>query len=117
ILPYDDLDDVLRYISRQPSPLAIYLFSKDRDRQQQFTQETRSGAIVLNDAVLQTAAPNLPFGGVGPSGMGQYHGKTGFDCFTHQKAVLKRPFWLDLNLRYAPYDDQKLSLLRRLMRI
>ena len=117
ILPYDDLDDVLRYISRQPSPLAIYLFSKDRDRQQQFTQETRSGAIVLNDAVLQTAAPNLPFGGVGPSGMGQYHGKAGFDCFTHQKAVLKRPFWLDLNLRYAPYDDQKLSLLRRLMRI
>ena len=117
ILPYDNIDDVLRYINTQPSPLAVYLFSTNRERQQQFTQETRSGAIVLNDAVIQAAAPNLPFGGVGNSGMGQYHGKASFDCFTHEKAVLKRPFWLDLNVRYAPYTDQKLSFLRRLMGI
>ncbi|MEM9245244.1 MAG: aldehyde dehydrogenase family protein [Cyanobacteria bacterium P01_F01_bin.153] len=117
IVPYDDLDSVLRYVNQQPSPLAVYLFSTDGDRHQQFTQETQSGAIVINDAVVQAAAPNLPFGGVGNSGMGKYHGKASFDCFTHSKTVLKRPFWLDVNVRYAPYNSQKLNLLRRLMRI
>lgn len=117
ILTYDNIDDILRYINSQPSPLAVYLFSKARDRQQQFIQETRSGAIVLNDAVIQAAAPNLPFGGVGQSGIGQYHGKASFDCFTHNKSILKRPFWIDVNIRYAPYTSQKLNLLRRLMGI
>jgi len=75
---------------------------------------TSSGGVCFNDVVLQAGIPELPFGGVGSSGMGKYHGKSGFDNFTHYKSILKRPFWLDLNFRYPPYD-LNLSLLKKLL--
>ena len=76
-------------------------------------ETTSSGGVCLNDVVMQAGVPDLPFGGVGGSGMGSYHGQAGFDTFSHAKAVLRRPFRLDFKLRYPPYGID-LNLLRRL---
>jgi len=103
ILEYDDLDSAIAQINHRPKPLALYLFSKDKKKQQQVLQQTSAGGITLNDTIIHIASPELPFGGVGESGMGVYHGKASFDTFTHYKSVTKRKFWLDLKLRYPPY--------------
>ncbi|WP_338441464.1 aldehyde dehydrogenase family protein [Synechococcus elongatus IITB4] len=113
ILIYDQLEEAIAQIRVQPKPLALYLFSRDRHVQSRVLAETSAGSVCLNDTILQVGVPDLPFGGVGPSGMGAYHGKASFDTFSHYKSVLKRPFWLDLALRYPPYGD-KINLFRKL---
>ena len=97
-----------------PKPLALYLFGGNEKEQEKILSLTSSGGVCFNDVVLQAGIPELPFGGVGSSGMGKYHGKAGFDNFTHYKSVLKRPFWLDLNFRYPPYK-LNLSLLKKIL--
>ena len=113
VLAMNDLTGSLREIRRGPKPLALYLFGGTSMQQQQVLDTTSSGGVCLNDVVMQVGVPDLPFGGVGSSGMGRYHGKSGFDTFSHQKAVLKRPFRFDFKLRYPPYKLD-LKLLRRL---
>ena len=113
VLAMNDLTGSLREIRRGPKPLALYLFGGTSMQQQQVLETTSSGGVCLNDVVMQVGVPDLPFGGVGSSGMGRYHGKSGFDTFSHQKAVLKRPFRFDFKLRYPPYKLD-LKLLRRL---
>ena len=113
VLAMNDLTGSLREIRRGPKPLALYLFGGTSMQQQQVLETTSSGGVCLNDVVMQVGVPDLPFGGVGSSGMGRYHGKSGFDTFSHQKAVLKRPFRFDFKLRYPPYKLD-LQLLRRL---
>ena len=113
VLTMNDLTGSLREIRRGPKPLALYLFGGTSMQQQQVLETTSSGGVCLNDVVMQVGVPDLPFGGVGSSGMGRYHGKSGFDTFSHQKAVLKRPFRFDFKLRYPPYKLD-LKLLRRL---
>ena len=113
VLAMNDLTGSLREIRRGPKPLALYLFGGTSMQQQQVLNTTSSGGACLNDAAMQVGVPDLPFGGVGSSGMGRYHGKSGFDTFSHQKAVLKRPFRFDFKLRYPPYKLD-LKLLRRL---
>ena len=82
--------------------------------QKQVLQQTSSGGVCLNDTIMQVGISSLPFGGVGDSGIGNYHGKASFDTFSHYKSVLKNYFWLDLNWRYAPYQG-KLSALKRII--
>ena len=77
--------------------------------------DTSSGGGCLNDTVLHIGVPGLPFGGVGQSGMGSYHGKATFDTFSHQKSVLKKTFWFDLDWRYAPYKPAKLAQIKKLV--
>ena len=113
VLPLQDLDSALAAIRRGPKPLALYLFGGTERQQQQVLETTSSGGVCLNDVVMQAGVPDLPFGGVGGSGMGSYHGKAGFDTFSHAKAVLRRPFRFDFKLRYPPYGVD-LKLLRRL---
>ena len=113
VLPLDDLDRSLSTIRRGPKPLALYLFGGTEEQQRQMLQTTSSGGVCINDVVMQAGVPELPFGGVGGSGMGSYHGKAGFDTFSHAKAVLRRPFRFDFKLRYPPYGLD-LKLLRRL---
>lgn len=113
ILIYDQLDEAIAQIRAQPKPLALYLFSRDRQVQERVLAETSAGSVCLNDTILQVGVPDAAFGGVGPSGMGGYHGKASFETFSHYKLVLKRPFWLDLALRYPPYGD-KINLFRKL---
>ena len=115
VLTYDDLDGLLSHLQERPSPLALYLFTRSRETERRVLGALRFGGGCVNDAVVHLAVSGLPFGGVGESGMGVYHGKAGFDTFTHCKSVLRRGR-LDFPLRYPPGDDRKIGLLKKLMR-
>ncbi len=115
IIDYHTFDEAVRFVNARPTPLALYLFSRDPAHQERILRETSSGGVCINDVILHFSNPALPFGGVGASGMGKYHGRHSFDTFTHAKAVLKKPFWLDIPQRYMPYSDSLLRLLRRLV--
>ena len=114
ILCIKNLNEAISDFKSLPKPLAIYLFGGNEKDQAKILSMTSSGGVCFNDVVLQAGIPELPFGGVGSSGMGKYHGKAGFDNFSHNKSILKRPFWLDLNFRYPPYKLD-LSLLKKLI--
>ena len=114
IISVSNLDAALTEVRQQPKPLALYLFGGSHAEQQKLLETTSSGGVCFNDVVMQAGIAELPFGGVGPSGMGRYHGLAGFETFSHQKSVLRRPFWLDLKLRYPPYKTN-LALLKRLL--
>ena len=114
VLEYTDLKEAIAQINARPKPLALYIFSKDKQKQEQVLQETSSGGVCINDTVMQVGVSTLPFGGVGDSGIGSYHGKASFDTFSHYKSVLKKGFRFDPNWRYPPYKD-KLSLLKRII--
>ena len=115
VLTYERLEDVIDQINARPKPLALYLFSRDQAKHQQVLTETSSGGVCLNDTVLHIGVPGLPFGGVGQSGMGSYHGKATFDTFSHYKSVLKKSLWFDLDWRYAPYKPSKLAQIKKLV--
>ena len=114
ILEVDGLEQAIEWINQRPKPLALYLFSSSQRNQETVLHDTSSGGVCFNDVVMQVGVPELPFGGVGASGMGAYHGKAGFDTFSHQRSVLRRPFALDLPFRYPPYAG-RLPLMRRLL--
>ena len=103
VLSIQNLDAAIAHIQKQDKPLALYLFGGDTNDQQQLLRQTSSGGVCFNDVAMQTVIPDLPFGGVGASGMGAHHGEAGFRTFSHERSVLRRPFWLDLPQRYPPY--------------
>jgi aldehyde dehydrogenase (NAD+) len=115
VVEVDDLQQAMAWINGRPKPLALYLFSKCEQAQRRLLEGTSSGGVCLNDVVMQASVPELPFGGVGNSGMGTYHGEAGFQTFSHRRSVLRRPFQLDVPLRYPPYGP-RLPLLRALLR-
>ncbi|MBD3885543.1 aldehyde dehydrogenase [Phormidium tenue FACHB-886] len=115
VLEYGQLEEAIAQINARPKPLALYVFSKNRQVQQQVLQQTSSGGVCVNDTIMQIGPSTLPFGGVGDSGIGSYHGKFGFDTFSHAKSVLFKPFWFDLAWRYAPYAG-KIEVLKRLIK-
>ena len=114
VLEYDDLGDAIAKINARPKPLALYFFSKNKDKQERVLRETSSGGVCINDTVMQFGVTFLPFGGVGDSGIGSYHGKASFDTFSHYKSVLKKSFLLDLKWRYAPYKG-KVDLIKKMI--
>jgi acyl-CoA reductase-like NAD-dependent aldehyde dehydrogenase len=114
IVEYNNLSEAIGIVNSQPKPLALYLFSKNKDYQEKILRETSSGGVCINDTVMQVGIPDLPFGGVGFSGIGSYHGKASFDTFSHQKSVLKKSFLFDPKWRYAPYKG-KLDLLKKII--
>ena len=103
ILKFQQLEKTLSEIREQPKPLALYIFGGSHQEQEKIINTTSSGSVCINDVVMQAGIPELPFGGVGASGMGRYHGYAGFETFSHQKSILKKPFWLDIKFRYPPY--------------
>jgi len=109
VLEFEKLDDALALLRDRPTPLALYLFTRDRATEARVLAEARSGGACVNDVVSHMIGAGLPFGGLGESGMGSYHGRAGFDAFSHQRAVLRRATWLDTPFRYPP---QKLSVAR-----
>ncbi len=115
IVSIPNLDFAISEIRKQPKPLAIYMFGGSGEQQKTLLDKSSSGGVCFNDVVMQAAIPELPFGGVGNSGMGRYHGKAGFDNFSHQKSILERPFWLDIQFRYPPYKID-ISLFKKLFR-
>ena len=114
VLEIADLNDAIQKIQKKDKPLAIYLFGGDERDQDLVLRSTSSGGVCFNDVVMQAGVPDLPFGGVGASGMGSHHGEAGFKTFSHERSVLKRPFWLDLPQRYPPYT-LKPETFRRLL--
>ena len=115
IVPYDGLDEAIELTRRHPDPLALYFFSKDRGHQERVLAEIPFGGGAINDALVHFSNPELPFGGRGPSGVGSYHGRYGFERFSHRKSVVDGSTIFDPPLRYPPYSG-KLRWLRKLVR-
>ena len=115
IIPYDNLDETLDTIKQRPKPLACYIFGRSKSFQRKVLSTLSFGGGCINDTVMQVANENLPFGGIGASGMGRYHGKYSFDTFSHKKAIHTSGL-LDMPFRYGPYDDKKYRTLRFFMR-
>jgi len=115
VLEYEDIEDALSFVNSRPRPLSLYVFSEKRKTQHLVLERTSFGGGCINDAVIQFANLNLPFGGIGNSGMGAYHGRASFETFSHQKSVMKGPRLLDVKLRYPPYKG-KLKRLKMILR-
>ena len=118
VFQFSDLDDVIHFIQKRPKPLALYLFSRHRKNQTRIMQETSSGAVCINELILHLANHNLPFGGIGESGTGHYHGHYGFKTFSHEKAILIQGiFGQALTFFFPPYTNFKKQILRFLVRL
>lgn len=114
VLTYDSLDDLIARQQKKARPLALYIFTGDRALEKRIVSALPSGGVCVNDTVIHLANPHVPFGGVGNSGMGACHGRTGFDTFTHYRTVVRRGA-LDLPMRYAPYGGKNLNTVKKLM--
>jgi aldehyde dehydrogenase (NAD+) len=114
LMTFDDIQEVITYINEREKPLALYFFSKDKQAVHKILGQTSSGGICINDTIIHVANHRLPFGGVGNSGMGAYHGKYSFDTFTHKKATVVSSFSVDFPIKYPPYKG-KLDKFKRFL--
>ncbi|MFC5046811.1 aldehyde dehydrogenase family protein [Aquimarina hainanensis] len=115
VISYEKLTPVLDKIKTMDKPLSCYIFTKNKNMRQQVLREISFGGGAINDALVHFIEDNLPFGGVGSSGIGSYHGEYGFKAFSHYKSVLHKTFLFELNLKYAPYTSQKLAWIKKLI--
>lgn len=115
LLPYTNFEDALSYIQDHEKPLSAYLFSNDKTEQAAWLGQLSFGGGCINDAIMHITNPNLPFGGVGQSGTGSYHGKAGFDTFSHRKSVFEKPRLFEVPLKYPPYTTTKMGWIKRLL--
>ena len=116
ILTFETIDEVIHTVNAHDKPLALYIFSNDKPTIKSVTSRCSYGGGCINDVVIHLATPHMGFGGVGESGMGSYHGKTGFDTFTHYKSIVDKKTWLDLPMRYQPYQKIYEKMLRFFLR-
>ena len=116
VLTVKDIDEAYNFVRDREKPLALYLFTSDKATERRFLREVSFGGGCVNDTIIHIATSNMPFGGVGNSGMGQYHGKYTFHTFSHSKAVVKKYTWLDIKMRYQPYSRWKDCLVRLFLR-
>ena len=115
VISFDHLDQAITDIKKLSKPLSCYVFTKSKTIKNKILQEISFGGGAVNDAVMHFMEQNLPFGGVGDSGIGSYHGKAGFETFSHYKSILEKSFLIELNLKYSPYTSTKLKWLKRLV--
>ena len=114
VLEFEGIHEVITAVNSRPKPLALYLFTNDKNVEKRIIKSISFGGGCINDTIVHLATSYMPFGGVGESGMGSYHGKWSFDTFTHYKSIMKKSIWPDIRLRYPPYRD-KLGLLKKFM--
>ena len=114
ILTFTDFGAVVEELKGKDKPLALYLFSSDKKHIRRVIQELSYGGGCINDVVIHLATSEMPFGGVGESGMGGYHGKAGFEAFSHEKSIVDKKTWLDLPMRYQPYKSRLYEALLRI---
>lgn len=112
VLSYHKLEDAVRFVNKRAKPLALYLFTKKRSAEKFVLERVSSGGVCVNDTISHLINPDLPFGGVGASGMGQYHGKYSFDTFTHEKSVFYKPADWNLPVCYPPFTKGKMNLVK-----
>jgi aldehyde dehydrogenase (NAD+) len=113
VLEVGSIDEAIGFVNSRPHPLALYVFAQDNSVNEKVVAETTSGGVTVNGTIMHMTGPYLPFGGIGESGMGAYHGQSGVDVFQHLKPVLKRSTMLDAPLAYPPYTKRKFSILKK----
>jgi aldehyde dehydrogenase (NAD+) len=116
ILSFNSIDEVIEMLRRKDKPLALYLFTKNKNVEKDVFSKISFGSGAINDTIMQISNRDLPFGGVGSSGIGSYHGRTSFETFSHLKSVVKKSSLFDLDLVYPPYSKNTLKLVRRIMK-
>jgi len=116
VLAYTNLEEAILEAKQLPKPLSAYVFTSSPESREKVLQRLSFGGGAVNDAVMHITNPQMPFGGVGNSGIGSYHGKAGFDCFTHKKSILQKATWLELPLKYFPHSKSKLKWIKRTMK-
>ena len=116
VMVYDDMNEVIKFVCSRHRPLALYLFAEDKNVINRIMNTVPFGGGCVNDTIVHLATDTLPFGGIGNSGMGRYHGKASFDCFTCDKSVLNKSTKMDLPMRYPPYSDKTLNLVKKLLK-
>lgn len=117
ILTYQDEVQLHAILDTHPNPLALYLFTESKANKEKLIQQRGFGGAAINDTIIHIVSPTLPFGGVGNSGMGSYHGKYSFDTFSHFKAIVDSPTWFDLVFKYPPYSSKKSKLIQSLRKL
>lgn len=116
IITYETLDQAIRVVKKFPKPLACYVFTQKKSEKKRIQNEISFGGGAINETVMHITNPNLPFGGVGPSGIGNYHSEAGFKAFTHYKSIMDKPTWFDPFVRYSPHTSFRYKLMRWLMK-
>ena len=116
ILTFDTLDEALDTVESHPHPLALYFFSEDKAAQKKVLDTCRFGGGCINDTIIHLATSDMPFGGVGESGMGSYHGRVGFETFSHYRSIVNKKTWMDLPIRYQKYTGLKEKMLRMFLK-
>jgi aldehyde dehydrogenase (NAD+) len=116
VITYSDFSEVYSIVNRHPKSLSAYIFTRSKKIKREFLSKTQSGSVSVNDTVMQIASPNLPFGGIGPSGMGRYHGSKSFETFSNMRSVMEKSNLVDIFARYPPYTKLKENVIKLLMR-
>lgn len=115
IISYLDLDEAIEKVKEREKPLSCYVFTSSNANQNKIENELSFGGGAINDAIMHISNDKMPFGGVGASGMGNYHGKFGFDTFSHFKSILNKPTWLEFDFKYSPYTEWKQKIIKMLL--
>jgi len=123
VVAVDSMDDAIRYVNTRPKPLSLYIFASTSSTQERIIRNTSSGGVTVNGVIIHAGHHHLPFGGIGDSGTGSYHGRATFDTFVHHKPVLKKSVWKDGGLLsdpfflYAPFNNLKMKIIRLLLKL
>jgi aldehyde dehydrogenase (NAD+) len=115
VISYTNLDDVIKEVKARPKPLSCYVFTSSNALKNKILNELSFGGGAVNDAIMHISNSKLPFGGVGDSGTGSYHGEAGFKTFSHYKSILQKPFWFEPNFKYSPYTKKKFTWIKRFL--
>ena len=116
VLTFTDLNEAVKNVQLLPKPLSCYVFTSSEQVKNKIIKEISFGGGAINDTIMHISNPNLPFGGVGSSGFGSYHGHAGFNCFSNFKSILDKPTWYESSLKYAPYTQKKLAIIKKLLK-
>ena len=112
VISFTHIDETINYVKSRPKPLSCYIYSKNNATVNRLLNELSFGGGAVNDSIMHLVNERMPFGGVGESGIGNYHGKYGFDTFTHYKSILDKGTWFEPNIKYPPYTNKKLKLIK-----
>ncbi len=115
VVEFEGIDEVIDIVKNNPKPLALYYFSEDKEKQEFIIKNISFGGGCINDTIMHLSTSTLPFGGVGSSGMGSYHGRASFQTFSHKKSILKKSNLIDIKIRYAPFKG-KINLAKKLFK-
>lgn len=116
IITYEKLDDAILYINQNEKPLALYIFTENKNVENEVLNRTQSGGVSINDTISHIINPELPFGGIGNSGMGSYHGKYSFDTFSHERSIIKKSTKINITLAYPPFNKNKLKYVKKFLK-